>query len=209
LIQLECHKSGDPVKLKLAMLIATLAVITAACGESVDEGVATLSDTDAVVQEAEAAAAGADEDAILAFAACIRENGVPDFEDPVVNADGSVEFARGQGEGAFDDVDRDALQGAFGACQEDLEGVAFGPGGGDFEMTELEDTMVEFASCMRTNGYEMDDPDLSGFGPGSEGDGPFGDFDQDDPLYQAAFEGCGEILAGVEPGGGGVAGGDS
>jgi hypothetical protein len=36
------------VKLKLVVLIAAFAVVVAACGESTDEGVATLSDTDAV-----------------------------------------------------------------------------------------------------------------------------------------------------------------
>ncbi|MEN8114933.1 MAG: hypothetical protein ABFS21_11175 [Actinomycetota bacterium] len=203
------------MKLKLAILIAALAVIAAACGESTDEGVATLSDTDVVVQEVEAAAVGAEEDALLAFAACMRDNGVPDFEDPVVNADGSVEFGRGPGESAFNDVDRDTMEGAFAACQTSLDGIAIGPGGGDMDMTELEDTMVEFASCMRDNGYEMDDPDLSSFGPGGnnegesgEGGGPFGDFNQDDPQYQAAFEVCQDILAGFEPGGAGVGGGN-
>ena len=202
------------MKLKLAILIAALAVIAAACDESTDEGVATLSDTDVVVQEAETAAAGADEEAILAFAACMRENGVPDFDDPVVNADGSIEF--GRGEGTFADVDRDVMEAAFGTCQEDLEGVAFGPGGGDFDMTDIEDTMVEFAACMRSNGYEMDDPDLSSFGPGGngegesgEGGGPFGEFNEDDPEFQAAFDACRDILAGFEPGGAGVAGGNT
>lgn len=202
------------MKLKLVVLLTAVAVVAAACGESADEGVATLSGADAVVLEAETAAAGADEDALLAFAACMRDNGVPDFEDPAVNADGSVDFGRGGGEGAFDDVDRDVMEGAFGACQGDLDGVAFGPGGGDFDMTEMEDTMVEFASCMRNNGYDMDDPDLSNFGPGGNGAGEsgeegglFGGFNEDDPKYQVAFDVCQDILAGFEPGGAGVAGG--
>ncbi len=204
------------MKSKLAVLIAILAVVAAACGESEDEGVATLSDTDAVVLEAEAAAAGADEDALLTFAACMRDNGVPDFEDPVVNADGSVDFGHGEGGGTFSDIDRDIMEGAFDACQTDLEGVAFGPGGGDFDMTELEDTMVEFASCMRANDYEMDDPDLSSFGPGGSGEGEpgedggrFGEFDENDPVYQAAFDVCGDILAGFDMGGGGIGGGNA
>ena len=202
------------MKLKLVVLFVAFAVIAAACGESADEGVATLSDTDTVVLEAEAAAAGADEDALLVFAACMRDNGVPNFEDPAVNEDGSVDFGHGGGEGTFDDVDRDAMEGAFDACQEDLEGVAFGPGSGDFDVTEMEDTMVEFASCMRDNGYDMDDPDLSNFGPGGNGTGEpgeegglFGGFNEDDPEYQVAFDVCQDILAGFESGGAGVAGG--
>ena len=202
------------MKLKLVVLFVAFAVIGAACGESADESVATLSDTETVVLEAEAAAAGADEDALLVFAACMRDNGVPDFEDPSVNEDGSVDFGHGGGEGTFDDVDRDAMEGAFDVCQEDLEGVVFGPGSGDFDMTEMEDTMVEFASCMRDNGYDMDDPDLSNFGPGGNGAGEsgeegglFGGFNEDDPEYQVAFDVCQDILAGFESGGPGVAGG--
>jgi hypothetical protein len=57
---------------------------------------------------------------------------------------------------------------------------------------------------MRDNGYDMDDPDFSSFGPGAEGEpaegarvGPFGEIDQDDPDFVAANEACGEILGGL------------
>ena len=62
---------------------------------------------------------------------------------------------------------------------------------------------------MRENGYEMDDPDLSSFtlggeGQGGEGDGqiagPFGEIDPDDPAFQAAFEACQDVLAGFTSG---------
>ena len=47
-----------------------------------------------------------EEDALLEFAACMRENGVEDFEDPDVSAEGEVQFNfRGGGEAS--DVDRE------------------------------------------------------------------------------------------------------
>ena len=90
------------------------------------------------------------------------------------------------------------------ACAEQLEGVVLGFGGRDFDPTELEDTMVEYAACMRENGYDMDDPDFSSFGPGTNGEpgeggpgGPFREIDPEDPDFVAANEACGEILGGL------------
>ena len=58
------------------------------------------------------------------------------------------------------------------ACGELLEGATLGFREG-FDRTELEDTLVEYAACMRENGYDMPDPDFSGSGAGP-GAGPGG-----------------------------------
>ena len=69
-----------------------------------------------------------------------------------------------------------------------------GPGGGGSAVSgisaELEDAMVEFATCMRENGIDFPDP-------GSGGGliiGPESDIDPDDPDFKAAEATCKPIL---------------
>lgn len=208
---------------KVPPIIAVLVLVAAACSSSADDsgGVASLENT-TEVPTGEESSATTDEEAILAFGECMRENGVPDFEDPVVNGDGSIEFGglgdRGRQAGN-DDFEPGTVRAAFQACSDLLGGLAFGPGSGDFDITEIEDTLVEFAACMRGEGIPFDDPDLSNFGLGGTnsngqepgGGGPFGgNFDFDDPEFQAAFEVCQEAVGfgfGRGPGGGRFGGG--
>ena len=118
-----------------------------------------------------------DEERLLRFADCMREHGV-DFPDPVVEADGRVQFGFRPGAGGggrLQELGRDPdLPAARQACEDLLEGLSFGPGSGNFDTTELQDTLLEFARCMRANGVDMGDPDLSNFGPGGGDDGPGG-----------------------------------
>ncbi len=170
--------------------VVALAVVLAACGGSSSEGVATLEEASAgLVEDIEDAASGiSDEEALLAFAQCMRDNGVENFQDPIVDADGSVGFGFGRGGGGqdggpFGGVDQEIVQGAFQACSDNLEGLAFGPGGGDFDQGEFQDTFIEFTACLRENGLEVDDPEVQaaleacqdifggGFGPPRGGGG--------------------------------------
>ncbi len=209
---------------RMILVIAALAVVLAACGGSESDGVATLEDAEreALVEDIEDAAGDAsDEEALLAFAQCMRDNGVENFQDPVVDADGSVGFAFGGGGGGnqdggpFGGVGQEVVQAAFQACSDNLENVAFGPGGGDFDQEEFQDTFIEFTACLREEGLEIDDPDFSNFGPGqgggdNDGGGPGGfrgQLDIDDPEVQAALEACQDIFGGFGPGGGGLRGG--
>ena len=196
------------------MLLLVLTLVAAACGgAAADDGVATLESADTAAAPettvANPATEADQEQAMLDFAACMRDNGV-DIEDPTVDADGNVQFGRFGGQIQAGEIDRDALDAAFVNCEEHLAGIALGRGGGDFDLTELEDTMVEYAACMRENGYEMADPDFSNFGPGGGGGdgqgggGPFGDVDFEDPDFIAAQEVCQDVLAGFRgPGQGG------
>ncbi len=193
---------------RLPALLAALAVVVAACGGSDDTGsaVASLSDVSTSVVGDDAAQEIDQEAAVMALTECLRENGV-EVDDPTVDADGNVRI------GEFRDFDPSQrgpdspLGQAFEACQEHLEGVTRGFAGVD--QTELQDTMLEFAACMRENGVDMPDPDFSSLGPGDgeregpgQGGGPFGGLDLEDPVFQAAQEACGDILAGFGAGGG-------
>ena len=166
-------------------------------GDAASEPPATAAQPEAT--EPDAGRAGADDDdlsdeeQLLRFADCMRANGV-DFPDPVVEADGTVTFGFHPGTGGGSaELGRDPdLPAARDACVHLLEGLSFGPGSGAsrFEVTESEDTLLEFARCMRANGVDMGDPDLSGLGRGGGVAQPFGEIDFGDADVQAAFEVC-------------------
>ncbi|MDE0121096.1 MAG: hypothetical protein OXS33_05125 [bacterium] len=170
--------------------------------------------------------AGADlppEERLLSFADCMRENGV-NFPDPVVEPDGSVTFGFAPGTGDMGDMEEPPdLQTAGAACMGLLQGVTFETGSGSFDTTALEDSLLEFARCMRDRGVDMGDPDFSvpggsgsiivwdlsgdgsadGGGKGS-GAGPFGEgIDLGDPDVMAAFEVCQDAINTGQTGGGG------
>jgi hypothetical protein len=207
---------------RLIALIVVFGLVVAACGGSgdADSGVASLENQDETetLTSQEDPTTGGDametaeqtrEEALLAFTACLRENGV-DIEDPTVDADGNVQLARPGGEPGADRGANDDFRAAREACSVLLEGAALGFGD-RVDRTELEDNLVEFAACMRDNGYDMPDPDFSSFGPGQGGGGgPFGEVDREDPTFQEAAAACEDVLGGFgrglgggRPGGGG------
>lgn len=180
------------------LLLVALALMTTACsGADNEAGLATLEaagdDQTASAESHEVADVDA-EAAFMAFAQCMRDNGIEDHPDPTVDADGSISFGavRGGLEESGIDPRSEEFRVARETCQEHLEGIALGRGGQGFDETELNDTLLAFAQCMRDNGVAIDDPDLSGLGegPGSGAVRPFGDIDFDDPDVQEAFEIC-------------------
>ena len=193
---------------RIVISMVAFALLVAACGGSDSEGVASLETTETAAADVSSEeAAASDEETLLEFAACMRDNGIEDFEDPTFGADGAPEFSlRGASSGS--EADRDEMRAAFEVCQEHLEGLAFGPG--SIDVTEVEDTLVDFAACMRDNGYDMPDPDLSNFGQGGgEGGGLFGgQLDREDADFISALEACEHIFenlpfVGRGPGSGG------
>ena len=183
----------------IALALATM-LLLAACGGGADatSGVASLDDASASdetneVEETETS----DEEALFEFAACMRDNGF-DIDDPTVDADGNVQI-RPPANLQDGDFDRDAAQVALSECENLLEGVTLGFGQRDD--SDFQDSLLSWAQCMRDNGYDMDDPDFSGFAPGEGGGdragiGPFGDLDQDDPVFQEAMSACEDLLPG-------------
>ena len=192
--------------------ILAVGLIAASCsGSDSDSGVASLASSAVSTEAVEEAQSGettsepvSDEEAVLAFATCLRDEGV-EVEDPTVDADGNL---RPPSPRDIEQGDREAIRSAMEACSEHLEGVAFGLGGAD--RSEREDQLFEYAACMRENGYNMPDPDFAAFGqpgenagPGTGGGGPFGEIDRDDPTFQTAQEACADIFGGDRiPGGG-------
>lgn len=202
--------------MKLKLIALTL--LLAACGSGSDDaaaGVASLEAAETTTETTvEPVAVEADtEEQLLEFAQCMRDQGI-DMEDPTVDAEGNIGFgAFGGGDGQPPEGIREAAL----ECEEFLDGIQLF--GRDFDLTELEDMVLEFAQCMRDNGYDMPDPDFSSFGqPPADGEGngggraggPFGDIDFSDPDFITAQEACAEILDdfGRGPGTGAGRGGD-
>jgi hypothetical protein len=182
---------------KLIPLIAVLALVLAACGGGSDDGVASLETETTVAVDQAVDIDVNNEQALTDFAQCMRNNGI-DMDDPTVDANGNLTFGGQSQQGNIEELDQDALQAAFDACEEHLAGVAMGFT--DTDLSEIEDTLLEFTSCMREHGFDMADPDLSG-GPGGVID-MFGDLDPSDPDVLEAAEECQEVFANLPFGGG-------
>jgi hypothetical protein len=189
-----------------AVMISVLALTAAACGgASSSPGIASIEDVvttatpaapDTVLTEQEAA-----EQAFLEFAQCMRDNGV-DMADPTVDADGNVIPARPNFEGGEDSFDREAVRDARDICGDSIEGLALGFQ--ERSTTEFADQALAYAQCMRDNGVDMPDPDLSAESSGP-GRGLFGgaEIDREDPAFEAANQVCQEEIPGFSgrPGG--------
>jgi hypothetical protein len=162
---------------------ALLMFATTACGAEADdsEGVASLDEggdpTDATGDSEESA-----EEQALAFAQCMRDNGV-DMPDPEVDGDGNLRMRAGGGLS----IDEGAMEEAMEAC-EDLR-PDFGSQMTPEDQSEMQDRLLAYAECMRDNGIDMPDPE---FDEGMVRFGPPEGIDPEDPEFQAAQETCQE-----------------
>ncbi|NIA24349.1 MAG: hypothetical protein GWP04_02135 [Gammaproteobacteria bacterium] len=201
------------MSIRFVTLVTTFGLIAAACGGGGTSGDAVASLDDTTPGSSTTTTAAVDfEQAMLDFTACLREQGI-EIDDPTVDANGNLRLSRPTN---FDPNDRELFQKARDACGPILERVAIGFRQED--RTQLEDTFVEYAACMRENGYDMPDPDFSNVGvPGSENGqprGPFADIDSSDPAFIEANAACQSIFTNlpgflggtrgaIGPGGGG------
>jgi hypothetical protein len=198
------------VRTTTSMTTAALLAVTALAGctgASADNttGVASLAGgAVAVVADESAETALSDDEALLAFAQCMRDEGL-DFADPTVNDDGSLRFAPpGGGDGAAGGIDRDAFQTARALCGSLIEGIegvgrGRGRGGGGGQGEFDSEAFLLFAECMRATGVEaFPDPGTDGR-PDREA---MQAVDFNSAEVQAAAESCAEET-GTELGGGG------
>jgi len=170
------------MKLGTALAGPMLALIlfgAAACGESSDEGVASV----AAGASAAAPTPSASAD-LTAFTKCMRDNGV-EISDPDPNT-GMPDMSAAQGDSA---KFREAMQ----KCRDKL------PNGGQrgtLDQAQQEQLRV-FAQCMRDHGVDMPDPDPNsgGFGFGNGGT----TIDRNSPTFQKAMEACQDKLTGIFP----------
>ena len=171
----------------LVPLLVALALIAAACGGG-DTGsaeVASLGDDAGMGQENPSSGDDSGEvdveAALLAFARCMRDEGF-DIQDPTVDADGNVHLSPPAGAGEGHASPEELQEVARGACGEHLERVTQTFQHDD--ETDLQDSMLAFARCMRDQGVDYDDPDPS------QPRGGIHQLDRNDPAVRAALEAC-------------------
>jgi hypothetical protein len=126
-------------------LIAAAGLFAAGCGGSDDSRGGGGSE------------ASAASDPAVAYSECMRENGVPEFPDPV---DGQLQLQATPGSGL--DPDSPEFKRAQEACQD------LAPGGAEAGASpnpDLQAQVLDYAKCIRKNGVpEFPDPDFSGGG---------------------------------------------
>ena len=174
-------------------VLLALALVAAACSDdSAPPLVASLETESSTTLPAETDAdpIAASEDAVLAFTQCLRDQGI-DIDDPTVDADGNLQLApiTLEVEVSSDDPeampDPSELEALMAPCEEHLEGMVMNASATD--MTEMEDSLLAYAECMRSNGVDMPDPDFS------SGMIDLGDVGSDD--FEAADAACRHHLA--------------
>lgn len=193
-----------------AGIIAILVLLTA-CGTI--SGVATIDGADGATPTPSPSAGPEDpEEAMYAFAECMREQGI-DMPDPVIRrfeagsgADegGGVttdEAGPGDGGGPQFDPTSDEFIAAEEECGHLLEALGAVEPADQPELTpEQEEAFLAFTECMREHGIDMPDFGSGGvvrIGSGSGDDGG-PSFDPRSEEFQAAREECEEHLEGVE-----------
>jgi hypothetical protein len=144
------------------------------------------------------AATGDSEQALLDFARCMRDNGVPSFPDPIAKPEGGFRLQRPAG------VSPRVLDDALKSCKSEAQaaGIDSGSAGPN---TDAQDQLLELSRCMRANGIpEFPDPK-----PGSDLltglHGLFENFDLGSPRVARALQSCqsvvNQLLAPVHGGG--------
>jgi hypothetical protein len=156
-------------RLALASLTVLALAGAGACGGDDDDGgeadVASLDDgsddaTDGTTEGTAAEDAPEDvEEAVLAFAECMREHGV-EMPDPSVN-EGRVAIAISGDNG----VSEAEMEEAQKACEPLMANARGGEMQRDPEReAEMQQQMLEFAECMREHGIDMPDPEFGSDG---------------------------------------------
>jgi hypothetical protein len=118
-----------------------------------------------------------DQERMLKFAQCVRDNGVPDFADPQVSGGGGVSI------GMPDGTDPKKADAAMQKCKQYM------PNGGEPQKLDPKDLekLRKLAQCMRDNGVtNFPDPTDHGI----QVNGNTSGLDPNDPKFKAADEAC-------------------
>lgn len=180
-----------------SMLVAAIALLSA-CSSGSGPKVASLGGPAPTSTATSAPLSAADREAALRkFSTCMRTNGVASFPDPTVDAQGNARISGLRG------LDRSSptTQKALTACRPLLAALrqSFTPA----DRQKIQDALLAYASCMRSNGFQLADPNFGvAPSPGSRGGGPFGEINRNDPNFTKADTICRpKTLSGL-PGGG-------
>jgi hypothetical protein len=163
-------------RLGLAAVLVTAGVLVAACSSGSDPAPSS----GAGGQSSPANQSG------IAFAACMRANGVPNFPDSAISdSNGRVEMNIPSGI----DTNSSQFQSAMQTCRKDLpNGGSSGNGSSSGSSTQA---VIKFANCMRSHGVpNFPEPNAQGqeLITGSSGINP------NSPQFQSAMAACQSLL---------------
>ena len=176
----------------ITLLLGITMVLALACSSpstdvaSIDKTEAT---TVAVQTSSDDSSIQTDEEKVLEFTQCIRDQGI-EIQDATVDSDGNLQPPRPV-EGAS--LNFQELRSAFEKCRESLDGMTFGRERVD--VNEQIDDLLEVTECLRDAGFDLDDPNQENLREWR------GQFDFEDPALQKAFEECGRLGRGQSGGG--------
>jgi hypothetical protein len=170
------------MRIRTALVLAALLTAgLAGCGhKSSGNGVASVNGGGAN-PTASPSDSRTDQQKMLEYAQCMRDNGVTNFPDPQIDGQGHAGFSIPQG------VDRSVVDAAQQKCQHLM------PGGGDTGHADPQALaqMRAYAQCMRDHGVtNFPDPDNGGL----RVDGQSLGMTPDDPTYQAADRACQPLM---------------
>ncbi|MDI2131996.1 hypothetical protein [Yinghuangia seranimata] len=167
--------------LALGLLVAMSAV---ACGsDSKDPKVASANSGKPTATVSASPTGKTDEkEAMLKFAQCMRQNGVPEFPDPKFGSGGGISLDLPPG------VDRAKVDGAQDKCKSLL------PNGGEADRPidpKMEEQLRQYAKCIRENGIpNFPDPKPGG---GLQIDNNALGLTPDDPRMKTAMDKCNQL----------------
>jgi hypothetical protein len=166
--------------------MAALGVLAAGCGGSSGEGAQGGAGDGETTTTSSGSSGRSRSQALLAFSACMRKNGVPNFPDPQRTGSGtSLPF----------DPDAPGFENAQRTCRRLL------PNGGNSsqqEQTEQLQEALDYAACMRENGVpKFPDPRASGGGIEWGELGARVGVDPESPQFKAAEDACEDLAPGA------------
>ena len=181
--------------IRSALALAALTMM-AACGSAGAKGAAQVASVagDATTTATTATASGntteADtQQAMLDFAACMREHGV-DMPDPQFNGDGGGTFTAGAA-GSDTAIDKAKLDEAQKACQSFLDKVkSNAPPMDPAKIEEEKQKLLAFAQCMRDHGIDFPDPQINTDGGGLQVQLGGPGMDPNSPGFKEANDAC-------------------
>ena len=158
----------------LAVAALALALVAAGCGGGGDNGSGAGNGRNASSDR---------QDALLAYARCMRENGA-DVPDP---QDGGMVITPGSGPQTA--AERRRFDRAHERCAEHLEN-ARPPELSEEQQAELQEAALKHARCMREHGIDIPDPQFEGGGARID----LGELNPNDPDFREAEKACEHIL---------------
>jgi hypothetical protein len=159
-MRIQRAKGWNVVQSSVLALVSIATLLAIACG-SESNSVASLEGTDSTIQVKESSVTDV-ENAWLNLAQCLRDEGIA-VSDPVVNSKGIVEKP-GYEDGA--QASKEELTKGYEVCEKHIEGLTFEKE--TVDKSESVDRLLELAVCLRDQGIDVDDPDMSSDNPGDE-----------------------------------------